>query len=135
MLCLLFCETKLYEQYLTTMLKPAQAILFLLLSVSSLSSIYAQQKVTLSGYIKDDDNGEALIGATVYIKETQSGSASNVYGFYSVTVPPGKYTVEYTYVGYQTQQKEIELSENQRLDIELISESQQLEEVVITTRP
>ena len=135
MLCLLFCETKLYEQYLTTMLKPAQAILFLLLSVSSLSSIYAQQKVTLSGYIKDDDNGEALIGATVYIKETQSGSASNVYGFYSVTVPPGKYTVEYTYVGYQTQQKEIELSENQRLDIELISESQQLEEVVITGDP
>ncbi|GAA0894483.1 TonB-dependent receptor [Fulvivirga kasyanovii] len=94
--------------------------------------LVAQQKVTLSGYINDAENGEALIGATVFVRETQSGSASNVYGFYSITLPPGQYTIEYTYVGYQPLVKEITLNENQRLNVEMTGESQQLQEVVIS---
>ncbi|MBL6445062.1 TonB-dependent receptor [Fulvivirga sp. 29W222] len=105
------------------------AIFVLLCSVSSL---IAQQKVTLSGYIKDADDGEALIGATVFVRETKSGSASNVYGFYSVTLPPGKYIIEFTYVGYQPIVKQVELIKNQRLNLEMAGESQQLEEVVIS---
>ena len=56
-------------------------------------SIFSQDDVTLSGYIKDAANGETLIGATAYITELQSGVLSNEYGFYSLTVPAGDYTL------------------------------------------
>ena len=92
----------------------------------------SQDKITLNGYIKDANNGEALIGATLYIKEIQGGSATNVYGFYSITLPPGEYTVEYRFVGYETQERAISLVANLRADIEMAPESQQLEEIVVT---
>jgi hypothetical protein len=43
----------------------------------------AQNKYTISGYVKDVSTGETMIGATVYVKETQKGTTTNVYGFYS----------------------------------------------------
>ncbi|MEM7299084.1 MAG: carboxypeptidase-like regulatory domain-containing protein, partial [Bacteroidota bacterium] len=48
--------------------------------------ISAQEKYTINGYVKDATNGEALIGATVLIKELGTGNITNVYGFYSITV-------------------------------------------------
>jgi hypothetical protein len=51
--------------------------------------VSAQTKNTLSGYLKDQSNGEALIGATLFIKELKTGAVTNVYGFYSITVPAG----------------------------------------------
>jgi len=103
-------------------------LLFLFLS----TGLFAQNKVTFSGYLRDAENGEALIGATVFIKELSTGTSTNIYGFYSVTVPEGDYTVDYSYVGYDTQTKNLALSENQKLDVELQPESTELEEVVIT---
>ena len=70
---------------------------------------WSQSRYTLSGYIKDASNGEVLVGATVYIKEIGKGATSNVYGFYSITVPAASYTVEYTFVGYQKIEKQIAL--------------------------
>lgn len=89
------------------------------------------QKHTVSGYIKDASNGEALIGATVFVKEISNGTITNEYGFYSVTLPTGKYQVQYSYVGYLSQVRELDLTTNQRVDIELAGESEQLEEVVV----
>ncbi|MDW7691812.1 TonB-dependent receptor [Flammeovirgaceae bacterium SG7u.111] len=91
----------------------------------------AQQKVTLSGYLKDAGNGEDLIGGTVYFRELKTGGSSNVYGFYSVSVPPAKYTVEFRYIGYGVVVKEIDLTEDTKLDVELVEEGNQLEEVVV----
>lgn len=108
---------------------------FFLLSLLVIFSAWAQEKFTLSGYVNDAGNGEALIGATVIMTELSSGNVTNVYGFYSITVPPGEYKVEFRYVGYQTLTKSIELRENVRLDIELPSAEQQLMEVVVTARP
>ena len=79
----------------------------------------AQQKFTLSGYIKDASDGEALIGAVVRAKEINKGASANTYGFYSLTVEKGTYTVEVTYVGYETYSKTIELTKNQTLNIEM----------------
>jgi len=92
----------------------------------------AQEKVTLSGYLYDASNGESLIGATVYIPEIQQGAVSNVYGFYSLTLAPGTYTVEYRYVGFETDTREIDLTQNQRIDVELEAEGQLLQEIVVT---
>jgi hypothetical protein len=96
-------------------------------------ALYAQPtgKFTISGYIKDVANGEALIGATVYIKETGTGAITNEYGFYSITLPPATYNLNYSYVGYSSLPKTIELTKNERLDIELTGDAQQLQEVVI----
>jgi hypothetical protein len=105
--------------------------LLLLLLLIGFSS-FAQTKKTMSGYIKDASNGEALIGATVYIKELATGATTNVYGFYSVTIASGIYQAEFSYLGYQKISKPIELAQDVRLDIELQPEAEQLQEVVIT---
>ena len=88
-------------------------------------------KPTISGYIKDASNGEVLIGATVFIKENKAGAASNIYGFYSIATSPGKYTLVYSYVGYITKEISVDVSENMKIDMELASDSKEIEEVVI----
>ena len=90
-----------------------------------------QQKFTINGYIKDVANGEAMIGATVYIQELNSGTATNEYGFYSITVPQGNYTLKVSYLGYLATSKDVVLDKNIRLDIEIQSEAKQLQEVEI----
>lgn len=105
--------------------------IFLFLALACFSS-HAQEKFTINGYVKDAANGESLIGATVLVREINGGNITNVYGFYSITVPPGDYTVEYSYIGFDTQVKQISLSGNERIDIELAEENTVLQEVVIT---
>src|SRR6187399_1238469 len=92
----------------------------------------AQEKYTLSGKVKDASNGEDLIGATVFIKEINNGIISNEYGFYSITLPQGIYTVNISYQGFTVSEKSVELNSNLKLDVELNQEATQLEEVVVT---
>lgn len=89
------------------------------------------QKVTLSGYMRDAATGESIVAGTVYIKEADQGVQTNNYGFYSVSVPPGKYTVAYSYVGYKPMLKEIDLTTSLTYTAELQSNTQ-LKEVEIT---
>jgi hypothetical protein len=106
-------------------------IISLALCILICSEAQAQSRSTLSGYIKDASNGEALIGATVFVKETAGGASTNVYGFYSLTLPSGTYSIDISYIGYQKSQQKIDLSKDTRLDIELTPEAEQLSEVVI----
>ena len=108
--------------------------LFLVLAMSYTVAI-GQDQVTISGYIKDSSNGEDLIGATIYVKELESGAVTNVYGFYSFSLAPGAYEIEYRYIGYVTETQKLNLETNQRIDIELKNASQQLEEIVVTGEP
>ena len=103
-------------------------LIFLFAFVTSVS---AQEKFTLKGYLIDASNGETLIGANVFIKELTTGSTSNEYGFYSISIPAGDYTLEYSYLGYQTVESSISLSENISLDIEFVPEGIQIEEIVV----
>ena len=97
--------------------------------------LFGQDKFTINGYLTDESDGETLMGATIYIKEISGGNITNAYGFYSITLPPGPYTVEYRYIGYATQVKEITLTEDQRLNIALQSDQVVLEAVVVTAEP
>ncbi len=92
----------------------------------------AQTKHTLSGYVKDKSNGETLIGANVIVEEISSGTITNVYGFYSLTLDHGLYTITYRFVGYETITKKIDLNENLRIDIELGEEGTELEAVIVS---
>lgn len=88
-------------------------------------------KVSIAGYVRNASNGEALIGATVYVKEIQGGSTTNMYGFYSITLEKGDYTLEFRYVGYTGMSREIKLEENMELNINLEEDNQELKEVVV----
>jgi hypothetical protein len=103
-------------------------ILLLILSLPGFAGI-----VTLSGYLKDKANGEALIGASVYIPDLKTGVSTNPYGFFSVSVPQGSYSIKFTYVGYQTQSPVINLNENKQINVLLEEETKQIEEVVISS--
>ena len=94
--------------------------------------VFSQNNYTLSGYITDQASGETLIGATVYIDELETGTVSNVYGFYSVSVPQGTYTISFRYVGYETITETIVLTSNIKKDVEIAEAGEELEEVTIT---
>lgn len=96
-----------------------------------LSSIYAQSNVTVSGYVKDAANGETLIGATVYLNEIEKGATTNVYGFYSLTVPAGNYSLEASYLGFDKVSMDLNLTDNQTLNIELVETAEAIEEIVV----
>lgn len=95
--------------------------------------VIAQEKITLSGYIKDTNNGEELIGVTVYVDELKNGVVTNVYGFYSLTLAPGEYHISFSYVGFETTRKQINLTKSQELNIQLEDAVTQMEEVVISS--
>jgi len=86
---------------------------------------------TISGYIKDSQNGESLAGATIQIKETKTATSSNAYGFYSINVLPGKYTIEFSYVGFNVVSQTINVSDNLVLNIELTEAPQEIKEVIV----
>ncbi len=94
---------------------------------------FTQEKYTVSGYIKDASTGEEMIGATVTITELPgTGAVSNVYGFYSLTLPKGAYTLNYSYISYKTISEKITLSSNHKKNISLKSATKALESVVIS---
>lgn len=95
---------------------------------------YAQQKkqkYTISGYVTEKGSRESLVGVNVYIPALKSGTTSNNYGFYSISLPQGKYQVLYSFVGYEVVTKEIVLSEDVQMDVQIQS-GIELEEVVVS---
>lgn len=105
------------------------SILLILLFLPKLSA----QNFTISGTMKDASNGEDLIGATVIVKEKPgTGTTANTYGFYSLTLPKGEYTLLFRHIGMEESEQKITLDRDLRLDKELASEAGlALAEVVI----
>lgn len=93
---------------------------------------FAQEKFTLSGTVADSANNETLIGVSIYIPEVNASLVTNSYGFYSVTLPKGDYTIIISYVGFTDVQQTISLSQNTKRDFAMAESSQQLQEVVVT---
>ncbi len=105
--------------------------ILLFVSIFWVKNSSAQEKFTLSGYIKDGKNGESLIGATVVKAGTTQGAITNEYGFYSITLPKGTHTIVASYIGYNNSSFVIDLQKNTSKNIEVSGEGTQLEEVVI----
>ncbi len=110
-------------------------LLAILLLIISCSVAMAEEapKHTVSGIITDVSNGEVLIGASVLVKETLSGTSSNVYGFYSITLPAGLYYLEFSFIGYEKQVFQADLTRsNLRLDVALKPKARELAAVEIS---
>ena len=87
-------------------------IFITLILLGILTSSYAQQKHTISGYITDKNNGESIIGANIYSKLKGKGVTSNTYGFYSLTVEEGQQEIVYSFIGYKTISTSFDLKKN-----------------------
>lgn len=126
------CKFLTMKSSKNTILKiPLIAIVFLLIGSINLS---AQEdiKYTLSGHVKDNSSGEELIAATIYVKELGTGNTTNVYGFYSLTIPAGTYQVIYSYLGFEDKTVSITLDKNIRKDVDLNEAGTLISEITIT---
>ncbi|MGK0389034.1 MAG: hypothetical protein ACI94Y_001768 [Maribacter sp.] len=84
------------------------------------TAIFSQNKYTISGYIRDIESGEDLLEANVYIKENPTqGTNSNIYGFYSLTMESGEYTLVFSYLGYTDKEMKITLNEDTRINVDM----------------
>ncbi|MCB0383433.1 MAG: carboxypeptidase-like regulatory domain-containing protein, partial [Psychroserpens sp.] len=104
-------------------------LLFLIISPFAIS---AQEKYTLSGVISDENSNETLIGVNILFPEQQTGTITNEYGFYSITLPEGTYKLVISYLGFQNIVETVELTSDQIKKISLIEATETLDEVIIT---
>lgn len=89
------------------------------------------QKITVSGYVEDGSSKERLIGVNVYFGGTQIGTTTNTYGFYSLTVPKGEYTIHASYIGYSGVSKSVSLKKDTIIDFRISESSEKLQEVEV----
>ncbi|MDR1119647.1 MAG: carboxypeptidase-like regulatory domain-containing protein, partial [Dysgonamonadaceae bacterium] len=100
------------------------------------ASVFAQtHKFTVSGNVRDTDDGEDLIGVSIAVVQAENlGTATNPYGFYSISLPEGRYTLRFSYIGYAVREMEVDLTADNRLNVTLKSDVQQLQEVVVNAQ-
>ncbi|WP_421824781.1 TonB-dependent receptor [Flagellimonas oceanensis] len=94
--------------------------------------LQAQEKYTLSGTISEASSNEKLIGVTVAVSELKTGTTTNEYGFYSITLPEGEYQIVVSYLGFQEIVENITLDRDVKQDFNLVERAEALQEVVVT---
>ncbi len=131
-------ETQINERtyHLLQLMRFKQLIILILIlyPLSVMSAELTANRASLSGVVKDVTSGEALMGVNVYIRELKTGAVTNEDGFYSITVPYGKFTVEITYLGYQTQIRKVNLMISQALNIDLKERAREMAEVEVRAK-
>ena len=105
--------------------------IFLLVIFLFSLNINSQNNFTLSGYVLDSQTNELVIGASVIIDELNIGTITNSYGFFSITVKEGKYSVKTQNLGYKDDLQIISLNKNIILNIYLTEEVESLDEVIV----
>lgn len=114
---------------------PILAVFFLFSAiVVQAQSTSRAERVTLNGYVKDSLSGESIIGATISVNGQSKGVLSNQYGFYSITLEAGAYTISASHVSYMGKSVNIDLLENKSYTFELVPKSASIGEVVVFSR-
>ncbi|MFO8028441.1 MAG: carboxypeptidase-like regulatory domain-containing protein, partial [Cyclonatronaceae bacterium] len=102
-----------------------------------LSGEVPSSRASINGFLRDAETGETLLGANILLEGTGRGATTNHSGYYVInSIPPGSYTLRFSYLGYKDERRELVLreGENLRLDIELDPAGFTMEELVITSR-
>ncbi|TVR18355.1 MAG: TonB-dependent receptor [Balneolaceae bacterium] len=108
-------------------------LLFLMLAFSS-GQLFSQgipDEITLSGTITEQGSQRPLQGATIYVEELERGTAADEDGFYTITLPPGTYSIRFQFLGMRTKTVEVDLRESQQLDAELAELEMGLDEIIV----
>jgi hypothetical protein len=86
----------------------------------------------IKGKIIDQNTKEPLIGATIFIKEYKTGTATDINGEFLLRLPKGKYSLTYSYVGYQAQNQSIKVTSNMEFTVRLVLSSKEIEDVLVS---
>ncbi len=95
------------------------SLFLILLTFHEATHAQAGKPLTISGYVRDAASGEVLINATINVSPIGATVQSNAYGYFSITVPVGKYTVNVSYTGYGINKTEIDLTASKTLEVNL----------------
>jgi hypothetical protein len=112
---------------------------FLRILFASISALFAligvaQGRFSINGYVRDSLSGETIIGATISVDGQSKCVTSNQYGFYSITLDSGKYTISASHISYFVKPVTIELNNSQSYNFDLISKSSSNSEVVVYSK-
>lgn len=91
----------------------------------------AQEYFTISGFVHDLSSGESLIGATAFARGTPVGTTTNAFGFYSLRLPRGNYSLEYSYLGFTTETADVGLVKDVKRDVGLRPAPLELPNVIV----
>jgi len=91
----------------------------------------SNSKVTILGKISEQQTGELLIGATMYLKEINAGTATDQNGLLSMVLKPGSYTAVFAFMGLETQKYLLEVLSDGAFSIEMKKSAIQMKEVVV----
>ena len=117
--------------------RPTILWVFILTTLFSLPSVFAQGSGTLKGRVLDSENSDPLVGANIVIQNTSLGAATDVHGsFYVPNIPEGTWTVRISYLGYEAITAEITITADGTLEQEFRLQAQALQgqEVIITAQ-
>jgi len=106
----------------------------LLLFYGICTSLTAQEKFNLSGSVLEASSNENLFGVNIIVKELNIGTTTNEYGFFSIAIPEGTYTLQVSYIGFKTIQENVVMNQNIRRNFALVVSNQMLDEVILTDR-
>lgn len=90
--------------------------------------------VIISGYITNRDTKEAVAGVTVYIQKLTSGTISNEYGFYSLSLPRGIHLLQYSFIGMREKTINMEIYGAGEMNVEMNSMLIPLKETIISAQ-
>ena len=110
-----------------------RSILLILITLSAFCAV-GQDKVTVSGYVRDASTGEDVFAANVFIEELVKGTTTNMYGFYSISVDPGTYTLVFSYIGLEEKKMTVDLTEDREINVELGAREVVTQEVVVSAK-
>jgi len=119
--------TKSEERYITG----RSADVSLSLRIGKKGSSITGTKAKIRGRILDEETGEPIFSATIYIAETQTGAVSDMNGFVSLSLAPGKYNARFEYLGYARKKYELEVLSDGNFTINMIKSIIQMTEVVV----
>lgn len=126
-----------WQPYSTVFLFPGRSMALFFTGFLLFFSLSAQEKsppgakFTISGYVREANTGEYLPGANVFVKEQMKGASTNQYGFYSITLEKGKYTLVASFLGYDDFTATVDLSKNTWQNISLAPKAIMTREVEI----
>ena len=109
-------------------------LLFLWFNTTFAQNTGSNNRFTINGYIKDSLTGESIIGATISVNGQSKGVVSNQYGFYSITLDGGTYTIIASHVSYFDKTFTVDLKENQSFNFDVVSKSSALADVVVYSK-
>jgi hypothetical protein len=103
-----------------------------LYEIGDKSTFSNQGKVTIAGYVRDAKTGEAVVGASIYIEKLKTGILSDQYGYYSISLPKGRYLLNIQSVGMKDTRRQVVVYSDGKMNIELQPEVMALKRVTVT---